>query len=340
MSENIPASKKALLEALELSNEILRNIELSELPLENVALKTGRLARLLNDFKMHKIMQFEVSGYPSSVNGLPTEIYGLAVEAGRESEVEETIDKKKVVKKYVYAGAIRDLEEGVRVKELSLTSSQDPHVSISSANPQQYVMPVTSNKLERSQLLTAISKDNSRLASRRSFIYHYVLSKNLEIKFSGIPDDFFVRVRNKVDEKIGEILPESIMKFNAVYENLLSENTEDWSNAVHSCRRILQDLADKVCPSTKESKMVDGKEIKLGKDNYTNRIMNFVSEKSESERFEDIVGSHLKYLGERLDSIFKAAQKGSHDKIVTREEADRYVTFTYLVVGDVLSLFT
>ncbi|PUT38546.1 hypothetical protein DIZ81_13980 [Legionella taurinensis] len=130
------------------------------------------------------------------------------------------------------------------------------------------------------------------------------------------------------------------MKFNAVYENLLSENTEDWSNAVHSCRRILQDLADKVCPSTKESKMVDGKEIKLGKDNYTNRIMNFVSEKSESERFEDIVGSHLKYLGERLDSIFKAAQKGSHDKIVTREEADRYVTFTYLVVGDVLSLFT
>lgn len=126
-------------------------------------------------------------------------------------------------------------------------------------------MTVTSNKLERSQLLIAISKDNSRLASRGSFIYHYVLSKNLEIKFSGIPDDFFVRVRNKVDEKIGEILLESIMKFNAVYENLLSENTEDWSNAVHSCRRLLQDLADKVCPSTKESKTVDGKEIKLGR---------------------------------------------------------------------------
>lgn len=37
-------------------------------------------------------------------------------------------------------------------------------------------------------------------------------------------------------------------------------------------------------------------------------------------------------------SMFKAAQKGSHDTIVSREEADRYVIYTYLIVGDILSL--
>ena len=44
------------------------------------------------------------------------------------------------------------------------------------------------------------------------------------------------------------------------------------------------------------------------------------------------------FLGERLDSVFQAAQKGSHAEIVTRSEADRYVVYTYMVVGDLMSL--
>lgn len=78
--------------------------------------------------------------------------------------------------------------------------------------------------------------------------------------------------------------------------------------------------------------------IKLGPDNYINRLIAYVEENTDSKRFEEIVGSHMKYLGERLDAIFQAAQKGSHDVISTREEADRYVIYTYLVVGDILSL--
>ena len=34
----------------------------------------------------------------------------------------------------------------------------------------------------------------------------------------------------------------------------------------------------------------------------------------------------------------RAAQKGSHDKILAREVADRYVVHTYLIVGDLLLL--
>lgn len=102
------------------------------------------------------------------------------------------------------------------------------------------------------------------------------------------------------------------------------------------------DLADAVFLPTDDERVVtvDGKErrIKLGKDNYINRIMTFVSDSSSSKRFHDIVGSHLSFLGDRLDSIVRAAHKGSHDTIVTKEEADRYLVYTYLVVGDVLGL--
>ena len=43
-------------------------------------------------------------------------------------------------------------------------------------------------------------------------------------------------------------------------------------------------------------------------------------------------------MGERVDSVFRAAQKGSHSTIVTQAEADRYVVYTYLIVGDILTL--
>ena len=159
-----------------------------------------------------------------------------------------------------------------------------------------------------------------------------------------IADDIFTRTRSKVDQRIGELIPNAIQKFTAVSENLQSVNPEDWANAVHSCRRILQDLADVIFPSVDEGRIVkkDGKEItiKLGKENYINRIVAFVQNKSDSERFEEIVGSNLRYLGDRLDSTFRAAQKGSHENIMSRDEADRYVVYTYLLVGDILSLYT
>lgn len=59
---------------------------------------------------------------------------------------------------------------------------------------------------------------------------------------------------------------------------------------------------------------------------------------SESKRFQSIVGSQLRFLGDRLDSVFEAAQKGSHTVIMNQAEADRYVVYTYLILGDVLAL--
>jgi hypothetical protein len=127
-----------------------------------------------------------------------------------------------------------------------------------------------------------------------------------------------------------------------VYENLRSENSEDWSNAVHSCRRILQDLADAVFPPTDEVRVVKAqgkdREIKLGKEHYVNRILAYVQDSASSGRLQDIVGSHIEFLRDRLTSIVEAANKGTHDTIVCRVEADRYVVFTYLLVGDILSL--
>ncbi len=86
-------------------------------------------------------------------------------------------------------------------------------------------------------------------------------------------------------------------------------------------------------------KDINGKivKIKMGADNYVNRLVAFCESQQKSERFNDLVGSNLSLLGDRLDAAFRAAQKGSHAS-VTRDEASRTVVFTYLLIGDILEL--
>lgn len=82
-NESIPPNRQALEEANSLAEEVLRNVELSELPLANIALKASRLARLLNEYEYQKIMEYEASGYPSTPDGVAPEVWQLAITAGR-----------------------------------------------------------------------------------------------------------------------------------------------------------------------------------------------------------------------------------------------------------------
>ena len=144
-----------------------------------------------------------------------------------------------------------------------------------------------------------------------------------------------------MDTSIGLTVPDAVKKLTAVYENLRSETLKTGRTLPIAADGSLQDLADAIFPVQIEPRIrnVDGKdkEIGLGTDQYVNRLMAYVEDSSTSDRFNEIVGSHLRYMGERLDALFGAAQKGSHST-VTREEAERCAVYTYLLVGDVLSL--
>jgi hypothetical protein len=341
MTANIvPPSAEGLREALNLSADILRNIELSEIPLTNIALKASRLARLLNEYDTQKIMEFEAGGYPSTTEGLPPDIWRLAVIAGRTHDIKDKETGE--TKEFAYVQPIAEWEQIVDMAGKAIEAAREPDVSIASANPNQYVYPPLGYSMERQIIRTNASTAATRIAERRSFIYRYALRKHYELKFSGIAADIFSRTRERVDSSVGKYVPEAVQKLSAIHDNLRSENAEDWSNAVHGCRRILQDLANAIFPPQEEERIKTEKgktlTIKLGKEQYINRLIAFIEDRSSSARFKHIVGSHLKFIGERLDSIVQAAQKGSHDVIVSPQEADRYVIYTYMVVGDILSL--
>lgn len=75
----------------------------------------------------------------------------------------------------------------------------------------------------------------------------------------------------------------------------------------------------------------------MGTDKFINRLIYYIETKSSSERFKELIGSDLAQIGERIDSVFQASQKGAHSSI-KRDEADRYVIHTFLLLGDILSL--
>lgn len=341
MTDLIKPSEDALREALALSNEILKNIELSELNLEALCLKASRLARLLNDEIMQKIFSHEASGYPSGPDGIPVDVFRLAQIAGREYKKKD--EKSGEDKSYAYIQSAGELEASLSASKEALRAAQDPNVSVSSANPNQYLFTPVGNAKQRHQLQINITATAGRISSRRALVHRYATEKHYELKFSAISSDIFSRIRERVDGTIGEHVPAAVNKLAAVYENLQSSNTEDWSNAVHSCRRVLQDLADALFPAQTDRAVDKGgvkRTIKLGPDNYINRLVTYAADNSDSGRFTAIVGSQLNFLSDRLEALFRAAQKGSHDIILSREEADRYVIYTYLIVGDILALRT
>ena len=190
---------------------------------------------------------------------------------------------------------------------------------------------------EKKWILSGMDATIKQLASRRTRIHSYVANKHYAIGCSGLVNNVFERTRAQVDSLIGITVPDAVEKLVSAYNDLASNNPEDWSNAAHSCRRVLEALADAIFPPQDGTRTRNGTEVKLGDGQYIDRLMAYVDDSSKTKRYTEIVGSHLHYMGHRLDALFKAAQKGSHDTL-TREEADRCVVYTYLLVGDILSL--
>ncbi len=61
-------------EALDLSEEILRNFELREIPTQNIVLKCLRLARLTNDFDSVEWLKQEANGFELTEEGFMTNV--------------------------------------------------------------------------------------------------------------------------------------------------------------------------------------------------------------------------------------------------------------------------
>lgn len=322
-------------ESLDLSSEILRNIELAEIPLSNIITKTIRLARLIGDLETVNWLRLEISGYCiDSISGVPPIEWEYGAKSKRHYLQKDKDGKEQ---SYMKIESVGRIESEIETAKIQLSVSTDPNISISSSNPNQYLHPPNGNTVERNNLRLSILNGISLLDKIKSSILEYVLSIYYQLKFSDITESIFENTKNRVNLMLSTICPEATKELVTAYENVLSLSEADWSNSANSCRRLLVQVADVLCPSVKSKVTKNTSKPKLTEDAYVNRLINFIASKSKSENFQKVVGSHLKFIGERLDSLNSFSSKGLHKKI-SKDEIERLIIYTFLCVGDILTL--
>lgn len=320
-------------EAYLLAEEILKDLDLSRLPLANIVLKAGRLARLMNDFDIEKTFEYEASGYPYiEGKGLSPDVWE---HIGRANRIDVDAEGKETAKTI----SIPTIEARIEVSKLSLSNTADPDISISSANPNQYVSaPTNGNRDERMGLINTIATFSELLSQRRNFIYQYVKKIYIQLKFSELTTSVWTSIKEKTDRLINELIPDETQKLTAIYESLNDDNPEKWATALTSCRRMLKSLADKLYPYSNTPIKKEGRKIKITEDAFINRLMCYIDENADSDTLRQISNGDLDYIGKRLDAIYSQTCKGTHAEI-TKEEAEKCFLRTYIIVGDILKIY-
>ena len=324
---------KNLEECETLAGEILRNIELSEIPINNVILKGLRLCRLMRDEQGIDFFSYEASGYPRNNQGyLTSRAWEICKLAGRIYVDSNKNDEKQ---EFAYTETISEMMETINIQTERMKSAKDPQSYGPDFNP--YMISCAKNDAERNSIVSVVKKYEKRIGIVKGKIYDYVLKIYNQLAYSNTVEDIFNEKRKSVDVKLLKLCPETIKKFSSIFLNMDSDNSEDWANAVHTCRRILKEVADNLYPPTNESIIIGKKEIKLGEEQYINRLIQYIESKSESSTYNAVVGSNLSYIGNRIDAINEAACKGTHAEI-DLNEAKSYIIYTYLLLGDILNL--
>jgi hypothetical protein len=149
--------------------------------------------------------------------------------------------------------------------------------------------------------------------------------------FANTPQTSLDILRAEVDKKLVKLAPKAAEKLITAFQSVASEKPEQWSHALTSCRRFLQELANVLYPSRAE--MVKGRS--LNETNYINRIWAFMDSSIASASNRSLAKAHVDYLGIYLERIHKLSNKGVHSDLL-QTEAIKAVFHTYLAVADIL----
>lgn len=323
----MPSTESKRAEALALSDQLLSEIELSKIAPIDIARKASRLARLLDDADAMQWLGFEVSGLPRPF----TADASLAARRSRR-QIQEAPSQARENGPFYATQTLGQLSAEIEAAHSQIAAAADAPVSISSSNPNQFVKAPIGNSAERNAVRNHIAQQQAILDNIVGSMHGYVSERYQELRFGSAVESAFDIVRRDVDASIGDLVPEALPMLSAAFENATSDNSEHWANAAGTCRRLVKAVADALRPPGPD---VEGR--KMGKSNYVNRLIDWITENSDSDTSAKMVTADLSYLGKRLDAADAAGQKGAHAK-VNRFDASRFITGTYLVLGDVLRL--
>lgn len=314
-----------------LAEELLDDIELSRLPAENLLLKVARLARLVNDEHVRAWLRFELAGF---VDGDPISLAYMDV-TGRWTERG---------KKLGYWQPLSEIDALIASYKIQMQQLQIPnvHFAPSSANPHEVVTGWAGSAITQATApigqvlnqLDVLTRGSTTLSGIRSrvlaLLHGFVTRVYYELVFSNVQESIFERQKSVIEARLAASCGTVLEKVPAIYDRLAAPDAEAVSQALNSCRRILDAVADSIFPPRDGTVKLGDNELKLTASHHQNRLNAFIAEHCPSD-------SRRKILRRAVADLYDRVSTGVHND-VSPEEARFLFLRTYLLVGEILSL--
>lgn len=299
-------------EALRVAEELLTDIELERLKASEIVLKASRVARLVGHEELTTFLGYERNGYPT--DGTATDWIGRA---GRWSDDEGKF----------YPGSISKIEANLDAANQSVTAMQGggnysgDYITIAS---REHDNRIASHANVAGVMSGVCGQVVATVYDMVAEIYH-------ELLFSELQATLFVDTQTKVDGSLAAASGSALGKIERVSDRLRDSDPESVSQALTTCRRLIDSCADFVFPAQNDPYQIgDEATLNVGQQNVLNRLQSFT-------HAHGVPKSRRDRLRRTLSDLYGRCSAGTHAE-VTVEEARFVFLQTYVTLGEILTL--
>jgi hypothetical protein len=295
-----------------LAKEIIDDIELSRLDCKAVLLKATRLSRYVDDEDVRKWLRFEMQGYNSKED----------ISLNYMSKTGRWTDKEKLEGYWI---PLAQVEASCEAQKQKLALIRIPDTSGDRAT---FVIDRVTNQMNGAT--TNISKLEGIKSRVVSLIHDFATSVYYQNTFDALAENIFDNYKKDIDLLIAENLGDVIEQIPSVISRLAENKSESISQALTTCRRIIDSFADHIYPASDSTINIGGNELSLKKDKVQNRINAYIYDNCESE-------SRRKKLRQNLSNLYERVSVGVHSDVNSHEAKSLFFN-TYLLLGEILTL--
>lgn len=297
-------------EALRVAEEVLADIELKRLKASEIVLKASRVARLVGHDELSDFLACERNGY-----------------AGSETRWIKLSGRSAADDGKFYPQSISKVEA-------ALEAAQDAVGALQGGGNYSgdYVLPASRDHDDRIASLAKVVSIWSGIAGQVvAATYDMVVEIYHELLFSELQATLFTDTQGVVDGALAEASGSALEKIERVSDRLRDGDAESVSQALTTCRRLIDSCADHVFPGRSEPYAIgDEATLVVGRQNVLNRLQAYthlcVIPKARRDR-----------LRRTLGDLYGRCSAGTHAE-VSVDEARFIFLQTYVALGEVLTL--
>jgi hypothetical protein len=298
--------------AKELSNVILVDLEINQLPISQSLMKIKRLARMLRDSDAQKWLDYEIMGYPVVFD--PDELGSC--------------------KKYYISDrpVIRD-ERTHKSHPIGL-----PHLeSYINSTKIESVSKLGANESQKMHILNKHHELVNDFERLKTGIHNYVTEVNISLSVGDFAQDIFEDTRLAADKFIRQYCPRAGEQLLAVHDRMKHHDPGSFSLAIGAVQGVLASVADVVSPPGETgSQTKKGRERNTAADQYLNRIFSYIKQNSKNDPLLSVIESELKYIFSKTKP-FSEKSDVLHAG-VTLDDAHRAIIHMYLIIGEIAKI--